>query len=90
MRELANIVERAVALCRQEMITERDLPADLAAVELASFSRPDSEAFTLEEMERRYIEHILELTGGVRTRAADILGIDRVSLWRKIKKYGME
>ncbi|BEQ13930.1 sigma-54-dependent transcriptional regulator [Desulfoferula mesophila] len=90
VRELANIVERAVALCRQEMITERDLPADLAAVELASFSRPDSEAFTLEEMERRYIEHILELTGGVRTRAADILGIDRVSLWRKIKKYGME
>lgn len=90
VRELANIVERAVALCRQEMITERDLPPDLAAVELASFSRPDSEVPTLEELERRYIEHILEITGGVRTRAADILGIDRVSLWRKIKKYGLE
>ena len=68
VRELANIVERAVALCGQEMITERDLPPDLAAVELASFARPDSESPTLEELERRYIEHILEITGGVRTR----------------------
>ncbi|MBU1277092.1 MAG: sigma-54 dependent transcriptional regulator [Proteobacteria bacterium] len=90
VRELANIMERSVALCAQDMITERDLPPDLATVELASFSRPDGDAPTLEELERRYIEHILELTGGVRTRAADILGIDRVSLWRKIKKYGLE
>ena len=51
---------------------------------------PDGEEPTLEELERRYIEHILEITGGVRTRAADILGIDRVSLWRKMKKYGLE
>jgi DNA-binding NtrC family response regulator len=90
VRELTNIIERSVALCRQDMITERDLPPDLAAVELASFSRPGGEAPTLEEMERRYIEHILEITGGVRTRAAAILGIDRVSLWRKMKKYGLE
>ena len=90
VRELANIIERAVALCPQEMITERDLPPDLAAVELATFAGPDGDAPTLEELERRYIEHILELTGGVRVRAADILGIDRVSLWRKMKKYGLE
>ncbi|MCB2225464.1 MAG: sigma-54 dependent transcriptional regulator [Desulfarculaceae bacterium] len=90
VRELANIMERAVALCAQELITERDLPPDLAAVELASFSRPGGEEPTLEELERRYIEHILEITGGVRTRAAAILGIDRVSLWRKMKKFGLE
>ncbi|MCF8031856.1 MAG: sigma-54 dependent transcriptional regulator [Desulfarculaceae bacterium] len=90
VRELANIMERAVALCGQDMITERDLPPDLAAVELASFSRPGGEEPTLEELERRYIEHILEITGGVRTRAAAILGIDRVSLWRKMKKFSLE
>ncbi len=90
VRELANIMERAVALCSQDLITERDLPPDLAAVELASFSRPGGEEPTLEELERRYIEHILEITGGVRTKAAAILGIDRVSLWRKMKKFGLE
>eukprot|EP01022_Parablepharisma_sp_SALTPOND_P024703 TRINITY_DN5533_c1_g2_i1.p5 TRINITY_DN5533_c1_g2~~TRINITY_DN5533_c1_g2_i1.p5 ORF type:complete len:486 (+),score=210.63 TRINITY_DN5533_c1_g2_i1:2435-3892(+) len=90
VRELANIMERAVALCSQDLISERDLPPDLAAVEVASFPRPGGEEPTLEELERRYIEHILEITGGVRTKAAAILGIDRVSLWRKMKKFGLE
>lgn len=90
VRELANIMERAVALCTGDMIRQRDLPPDLAAVELASFTRTRGEEFTLEEMERRYIEHILEISGGVRTKAAAILGIDRVSLWRKMKKYQLD
>ncbi len=90
VRELMNIMERAVALCTDDMIKQRDLPPDLAAVELATFTRPAGGTPTLEELERRYIEHILELAGGVRSRAADILGIDRVSLWRKMKKYGLE
>ena len=90
MRELANIMERAVALCDHDLIGERDLPPDLAEVELASFSPADQKELTLEEMERSYIEHILEISGGVRTRAAAILGIDRVSLWRKMKKFGLE
>lgn len=90
VREMMNIMERAVALCTGDMIKQRDLPPDLAAVEVASFTRPAGDTPTLEELEQRYIEHILELTGGVRTRAADILGIDRVSLWRKLKKYGLE
>lgn len=90
VRELMNIMERAVALCARDTVTERDLPADLADLELASFHAPAGESPTLEEMERRYIEHILEVTGGVRVRAAEILGIDRVSLWRKMKKFGLE
>ncbi len=89
VRELMNIMERAVALCDGELIRVRDLPPDLATVELASFSRPSGAPPTLEEQERSYIEHVLKLTGGVRTRAAEILGIDRVSLWRKMKKYGL-
>jgi DNA-binding protein Fis len=45
---------------------------------------------TLEELEQDYIVHILKMTDGVRVRAAEILGIDRASLWRKMKKYNLE
>ncbi len=90
VRELMNIMERAVALCRGEVIMPHDLPGDLSELELKSFLQPSSQAPTLEELERQYVEHVLTLTGGVRSKAAEILGIDRVSLWRKLKKYGLE
>ena len=45
---------------------------------------------TLEQLEQDYIAHVLRLTDGARSRTAEILGIDRASLWRKIKKYGLE
>ena len=90
VRELENILERAVALCREEVIQVRDLPPDLAEVELYAYQRPAGDLLNLAELERDYIRHILGITGGVRTRAAEILGIDRASLWRKMKKYGLE
>ena len=90
VRELMNIMERAVALCRESLIQARDLPPDLAQVEVSVFPKADEHTPTLEEMERQYIEHILNLTGGMRTRAASILGIDRVSLWRKMKKFNLK
>jgi transcriptional regulator with PAS, ATPase and Fis domain len=90
VRELENILERAVAMCQGEVIQVRDLPPDLAELELYSYHRPGGALLNLEELERDYIRHILQLTGGVRTRAAEILGIDRASLWRKMKKYDLE
>jgi DNA-binding NtrC family response regulator len=90
VREMMNIMERAVAMCQGTLIQARDLPPDLAQVEVSVFPKPGERAPTLEEWERQYIEHILKLTGGMRARAADILGIDRVSLWRKMKKYDLE
>jgi transcriptional regulator with PAS, ATPase and Fis domain len=45
---------------------------------------------TLEEQEEGYIKWVLKEAGGNRTLAAQQLGIDRVSLWRKLKKYGLE
>ena len=89
VRELMNILERAVALCEGDLIQARDLPPDLAQVEVAVFPKEGGEIPTLEELERQYIEHILKLTGGVRSKAAAILGIDRVSLWRKMKKHDL-
>jgi DNA-binding NtrC family response regulator len=45
---------------------------------------------TLEELEQDYIAHVLKQTGGFRRQTAEILGIDRASLWRKMKKFGLE
>ncbi len=90
VRELRNIMERAVALCRSEMIQTRDLPSDLASVELASFAKTGGRSPSLDQMEKEYIRDVLHKAGGVRTTAAEILGIDRVSLWRKMKKYGLK
>jgi DNA-binding NtrC family response regulator len=90
IRELENIIERAVAVCQDQTIRTRDLPHDLTDLELYSYQRPGGDLLTLEEIEQDYIRHVLKRTGGVRTRTAEILGIDRASLWRKIKKYDLE
>jgi DNA-binding NtrC family response regulator len=90
VRELENILERAAAVCRDGVIRVSDLPPDLAAFELQEYRRPDGPSMTLEDLEQDYIGHILKLTDGVRVRAAEILGIDRASLWRKMKKYNLK
>ncbi|NHZ48519.1 helix-turn-helix domain-containing protein, partial [Nitratidesulfovibrio liaohensis] len=50
---------------------------------------PDGRPMTLDENERAHIEWVLELAGGNRTQAAKVLDIDRASLWRKLKRYGL-
>jgi DNA-binding NtrC family response regulator len=90
VRELENLLERAAAVARDEIIRVSDLPPDLAELDLQEYKRPEGHPMTLEELEQDYIAHVLRLTDGARTRTAEILGIDRASLWRKIKKYGLE
>ena len=90
VRELENILERAVAVCSGEVIRECDLPPDLIEFELQAYKLPDEQLMTLAELEQDYISHLLKITGGVRTKTAGILGIDRASLWRKMKKFGLE
>lgn len=90
VRELENIIERAVALQNGSILTVDDLPEDLLVVSF-KVHRPLSKSFpTLAENERDYIEWVLKQTEGNKTKAAEILNIDRVSLWRKLKKYGLE
>ncbi|MBI9090548.1 MAG: sigma-54-dependent Fis family transcriptional regulator [Desulfobacterium sp.] len=89
VRELENILERAVAVCQGDVIRACDLPPDLIELELQVYKRPDEQFMTLVELEQDYIAHLLKITGGVRTKTAEILGIDRASLWRKIKKHGL-
>ncbi len=86
IRELENIIERAVALCNEETITSQHWPDELRMQAIRTFRNRGNRAPTLEALEADYIRWVLGETGGNQTMAADILGIDRVSLWRKLKR----
>ena len=87
VRELENVIERAVALANKAEITPDLLPEYLQIYEIHTFRRDSSNMPTLEQVEKDYILWVLEKCGGNRSKAAKILGIDRVSLWRKLKKW---
>jgi len=90
VRELENIMERAVALANGPMIRVADLPDYIHNVTIETYRHTPSDIPTLEDQEKRYIQWVLEKNGGNKTQAAKIMGIDRVSLWRKLKRYGIE
>lgn len=90
VRELENIIERGVALAHEHTIEMAHLPQDFKELNIKTFRRKEGRLPSLEEQEVSYIQWVLKETGGNKTAAAKILGIDRVSLWRKIKKYGIE
>ena len=88
-RELENIIERSLALCDNSEIQPHHLPTDLKkSPELyqPNIQKADPNK-SLEENEREYILSVLRNVDGNKTKAAKIIGIDRVSLWRKLKKY---
>jgi transcriptional regulator with PAS, ATPase and Fis domain len=89
VRELENMMERAVTLATGNRIEVEHLPIDLQQ-RLFHITRPQkNELLTLEEHEREYIQWVLMKTRGNKSKAAEILGIDRVSLWRKMRKYNI-
>jgi DNA-binding NtrC family response regulator len=90
IRELENIIERGIALATGDLITPEQLPDDIRDLQISTFRRKDGKLPTLEEQEVEYIKRVLAETGGNKSTAAETLGIDRVSLWRKIKRYGLE
>lgn len=90
VRELENIVERGVALCQGETLEAAHLPDDLRELSFRTFRKKAGRIPTLDEQERDYIRWVLEEANGNQTLAAQLLGIDRVSLWRKLKRYGAE
>ena len=90
VRELENIIERAVTLASGSTVGMSHLPADLREQRFDIQRRPKSELLTLEENEKEYIGWVLNQMDGNKTRAAEVLGIDRVSLWRKLKRYNMD
>ncbi len=82
VRELEHVVERAYVLSEGDVIDVNDLPERLRKAEI---SGSGEELVPLEEVERKYITKVLKETGGNRTKAAKILGIDRKTLYRKVR-----
>src|SRR6476620_4025637 len=95
VRELESAIEYAVLHARGNEIVPDDLPAKLQSDQVRSAARsPLSALFedlpALDELERRYLLYVLEVAGGNRTRAAEILGIDRRTLYRMIERHGVD
>ena len=86
VRELEHAVERAVILANNPNIRVRDLPPEVTQ---KSRSRAGDDTLDLQEQERVMIERALERFGGNRRKAADALKISPVTLWRKMKQYGI-
>jgi DNA-binding NtrC family response regulator len=90
VRELENIIERGVALSNSTVIETADLPDDLMEISIRTFRQKEGKLPSLEEQEQAYIKWVLKEVGDNKTIASQVLGIDRASLWRKLKKYGFE
>jgi len=89
VRQLENVVERAAILCEDGYIRAADLHGKLLEHESDVIEMAGHDDLTLEEVERIYIERILQKTRGNKSRAAEILGINRKTLLEKRKKYGL-
>ena len=91
VRELANTIERLVVSSRSSLIEAFDIPDTIVSVrQHAPQSQPFSDLPTLDDLERRYLVHVLEAANGNRTRAAEILGIDRRTLYRMAERFGID
>jgi two-component system, NtrC family, response regulator AtoC len=98
IRELENAIEQAVALSYQPVLTPEDLPREVREQKTAripsltpengQFIFPDTPS--LEEVKKRYVMHVLQITGGNVSATARILNVDRRSLYRMLARYKIE
>jgi len=90
VRELENCMERAVALSRFDQIAIDDLPEKIRAYRSDRFvvaADETTDIVPMDELERRYILRVLKLVRGNKSRAAQMLGLDRRTLYRKLERY---
>jgi DNA-binding NtrC family response regulator len=83
VRELRNVMERAIVVCDEDIITPVDLSFPFSS------SRKQQCGDSLEDLEKNHIEHVLNRTQWNVSQAAEILKIDRTTLYNKIKKYNL-
>jgi len=90
IRELQNAIERAVALTRFEEIVVEDLPETVRnykRARLLPLGEDSAEFLPMHEVEKRYIMRVLDAVGGNKTSAAQILGFDRRTMYRKLERF---
>jgi DNA-binding NtrC family response regulator len=90
VRELENCLERGVALARFDQVTVEDLPEKIREFRAEKFvvaADDPTEVVTLEQLEKSYILRVLSLMGGNKSQAAQLLGVDRRTLYRKLARY---
>ncbi|WP_428261466.1 sigma-54-dependent transcriptional regulator [Haliangium sp.] len=88
VRELENVIERGLTLCRDGEIRPEDLPSTVRERRQRDLlAEAVSRRMNLAELEREYIERVLEDEGGNKTRTAQRLGLDRKTLYRKLEEY---
>jgi two-component system response regulator HydG len=93
VRELENCIERAVAMALHDQLVVEDLPERVRAAEADTVTEwlpaTVSELVTMEVLAARYMQHVLDLTGGNKSRAARLLGFDRRTFYRKLDPKGV-
>ena len=91
VRELHNVLERGVALARGDELRADDLPGHVRERKPGDFlAAAVARRMTMADLEREYIERVLEDEGGNKTRAAQRLGLDRKTLYRKLDEYARQ
>jgi two-component system response regulator HydG len=92
VRELENCIEAAVALARYDHVTENELPPNIRPLlgEVDMAVQSDQVLSPLDVVESEHIAHVLRAVSGNKARAARILELDRKTLYRKLKRYGLD
>ncbi len=87
VRELENVIQRAITLTRHELILPEDLPNAIFQKEEENVIQKGlREKYTVDQLEREYIKKVLVEAGGNKSKAAEILGLDRKTLYRKLQE----
>ena len=91
VRELRNVIERAVIMCDGPDVTANELCFSRTGSSYTKLPQTlgDAKQKALQDVERKQIQRALEISGGNRTTAAQLLGISRTTLWETLKTYGM-
>ena len=90
IREVRNVVERAVILCSGDLIHASDLPLGGEETWEGGKREAEDHYLSLDELESLHVRRVLAAAGGNLSRAAEILGVTRTTLYNKIRKYGLD
>ena len=87
VRQLRNVIERALIVGQGPLITADDLPADIKRSTASSSTFELHLGMSLEEVERELIVRTLDFTGGNKSRAAEVLGVSLKTLYNRLERY---